>query len=51
MNMQREFIKQSIAYYLKNPGPEGMTEAEARRHANADLQFWRDIFKQQERKQ
>ncbi len=44
MNLQREFIRKSVAYYMRNPGPDGMTRSQALRHANADVQWWRDQF-------
>ncbi len=42
MNLQREFIKRSVAYYMSNQGCDGMTEAQARVHANADAKWLRD---------
>jgi len=37
MSLQRQFIRASIDYYVRS----GCTEAEARRHASADAQWWR----------
>ena len=37
----REFIRKSIAYYIKS----GCSESEARRHANADAAWWREQLK------
>ena len=37
LNLQREYIKNSIAYYIK----DGCSESEARRPANADAKWWR----------
>ncbi len=40
MSLQREFIRQSIEYYVKS----GCTESEAEKHANADAKWWRAEF-------
>jgi hypothetical protein len=37
VNLQRQFIKNATAYYVRH----GCSESEARRHATADAKWWR----------
>ena len=38
MTLQRQFIKNATAYYMRH----GYTYSEALRHANKDAQWWRE---------